>query len=80
MNTQKNDENYFACKKAFQEWDGKNGTDLKQKLKEIFTPQVQAEMNQQARIYEAQRPTEEALAHAQTVAWKTGEVNPSLIR
>jgi len=74
------DATYFACKKAFQEWDGKNGAELKQKLQKIFTPEVQATMDQQARIYEAQRPTEEALIHAKETAWKTGSINPELIR
>ena len=76
MNTQ-NDEVYFACKKAFQEL---NGKELKEKLQEIFTPQVQAKLEQQAQIYEAQRPTEEALNRAKEAAYRTGIVNPGLIR
>ncbi|MFA5573201.1 MAG: hypothetical protein WC046_07900 [Candidatus Bathyarchaeia archaeon] len=74
-----NDEVYFACKKAFQEYNG-NQAELKQKLQAIFTPQVQAEIEQQARIYEAQRPTEEALMRAKNQMYRTGQVNPALIR
>lgn len=66
METQK-DEIYFACKQAFQTLEG---TKLKNKLQEIFTPEIQAKINQQHRIYEAQRPTEEAIIHAQEQAWK----------
>jgi hypothetical protein len=80
MNTQKNDEVYFACKKAFQKWDGKNEGELKQKLGEIFTPQVQADLAQQTRIFEAQRPTEEALIRAKEQSWRVGTVNPKLIK
>lgn len=71
------DEIYFACKKAFQEWDGKSEIELKQKLQEIFTPAVQADMEQQARIYEAQRPTEEALNRAKEQTYRVG-VNPRM--
>ena len=78
MNTQKNDEIYFACKKAFQE--SETGAEIKEKLQKIFTPQVQAEMEQQERIFNAQRSTEEALNRAKEHAWKTGTVNPALIR
>lgn len=74
-----NDEVYFACKKAFQEYNG-NQAELKQKLQAIFTPQVQAEIEQQARIYEAQRPTEEALMRAKNQMYRTGQVNPAFIR
>jgi hypothetical protein len=35
------DEVYFACKKAYQELSGR---ELTVKLKEIFTPEIQAEM------------------------------------
>ena len=73
------DEVYFACKKAFQEYNG-NQAELKQKLQAIFTPQVQAEIEQQARIYEVQRPTEEALVCAKNQMYRTGQVNPALIR
>lgn len=73
-----NDEVYFACKKAFQEYNG-NQAELKQKLQAIFTPQVQAEIEQQARIYEAQRPTEEALMRAKNQMYRTGQVNPAFI-
>jgi hypothetical protein len=69
MTNQNNDETYFACKKAFQEYNG-NQTELKEKLKEIFTPEVQAAMDQQERIYRAQQPTEEALNRAKEQAWK----------
>lgn len=71
-----NDEVYFACKKAFQEYNG-NQAELKQKLQAIFTPQVQAEIEQQARIYEAQRPTEEALNRAKEQTYRVG-VNPRM--
>lgn len=63
------DEVYFACKHVFQEYNG-NQTELKQKLQAIFTPQVQANMEEQERIYNAQRPTEEALQRAKEATWK----------
>lgn len=63
-----NDETYFACKKAFQEFGGK--AELKSELQKIFTPTVQAQMAQQERIYHAQRPTEEALMRAKEAVWK----------
>jgi hypothetical protein len=42
------DEVYFACKKAFQTLDG---PELTAKLKEIFTPEIQAEMDLKNKEY-----------------------------
>lgn len=42
------DEVYFACKKAFQEL---SGNELMARLKEIFTPEIQAEMEQKNKQY-----------------------------
>jgi hypothetical protein len=42
------DEVYFACKKAFQELTGK---ELTSKLREIFTPEIQAEMEKKNNEY-----------------------------
>lgn len=58
---------YFACKQAFQTLSGK---ELDRKLQEIFTPETQAIMNQQERIFRAKQPIEEALSHAKEQAWK----------
>lgn len=45
---QTSDEVYFACKKAMQEL---SGVELTAKLKEIFTPEIQAEMEQKSKQY-----------------------------